>query len=246
MNSRIEDRNEYIKNNGYRGKYENPAYHNGSFAGILVFMNMFHAVTGPIAVNTWGIPLDSGRVMIVDPGGDVDRIIAYLGELNSQLAVIMCTHGHLDHLLAVPELARRFPEAEILIHSLDAAYLGPGARERHRSFFHALGAFNLVEPYLEEMPPATALLAEGDRIADTPWTVLHTPGHSPGSICLYNAETGVLVSGDTLFKSGFGRTDAPGGNWEHLEKSLARLRGLPGETLVLPGHGEITTIGNES
>jgi len=104
MNSRIEDRNEYIKNNGYRGKYENPAYHNGSFAGILVFMNMFHAVTGPIAVNTWGIPLDSGRVMIVDPGGDVDRIIAYLGELNSQLAVIMCTHGHLDHLLAVPEL----------------------------------------------------------------------------------------------------------------------------------------------
>lgn len=209
-------------------------------------MNIYHAITGPISVNTWGIPLDSGSLMIVDPGGDVEKIIAYIEEQNARLAVIVCTHGHLDHLLALPALHRRYPEAQIAIHPRDAAFLGTGAVARHRKFFNALGAFDMVEPYLEEMPPATALIAEGDRIADTPWQVFHTPGHSPGSVCLYHPEEKILVSGDTLFKDGFGRTDAPGGNWSDLEQSLARLRTLPEDTLVLPGHGPQTTIGNET
>lgn len=208
-------------------------------------MNIFHAITGPISVNTWGIPLDSGSLMIVDPGGDVEKIIAHIEEQKAELAVIVCTHGHLDHLLALPALHRRFPDSHIAIHPLDAAFLGAGATARHRSFFNALGAFGMVEPYLEEMPPATMLIGDGDRIMDTPWQVLHTPGHSPGSVCLYHPEEGILVSGDTLFKDGFGRTDAPGGCWSDLEKSLARLRTLPEDTLVLPGHGPQTTIRSE-
>lgn len=208
-------------------------------------MNIFHAITGPISVNTWGIPLDSGRFMIVDPGGEVDKIIAYIEEQGSKLSVIVCTHGHLDHILALPALSRRYPDAQIAIHPRDAAFLGAGAAERHRVFFDALGAFGLVEPYLEEMPPANLLLSGESRLLDTPWQVLHTPGHSPGSVCLYHPDEKILISGDTLFKNGFGRTDAPGGNWSDLEKSLACLRTLPEETLVLPGHGPQTTIGNE-
>ncbi|HHU36402.1 MAG TPA: MBL fold metallo-hydrolase [Treponema sp.] len=209
-------------------------------------MKIFHAITGPISVNTWGIPLDSRRVMIVDPGGAVEKIIAYVEAQEAELAVILCTHGHLDHLLALPALAKRFPKAQIVIHSLDSSFLGPGARTLHKDFFRALGAFEMIEPYLEELPPATCFLAEGDYIVDSPWKVLHTPGHSPGSICAYHSDEGILLSGDTLFRSGCGRTDAPGGCWNDMEDSLTRLKTLPPETQVLPGHGPKTTIGRES
>lgn len=209
-------------------------------------MNVFHAITGPISVNTWGVPLDSRRVMIVDPGGAVEKIIAYVEAQEAELAVILCTHGHLDHLLALPALARRFPEAGIAIHSLDAHFLGSGAIDLHRDFFKALGAFEIIEPYLEELPAASCILEDGVTIAGSSWEIIHTPGHSPGSICAYNPREGILLSGDTLFSNGCGRTDAPGGSWPDLEASLTRLKTLPPETKVLPGHGPTTTIGRES
>lgn len=208
-------------------------------------MNIFHAVTGPLSVNTWGIPLDSGRIMIVDPGGAPEQIIAYLEEHDCRHLIILCTHGHLDHILAIPALVRRFPDSDIVIHHLDSGFLGADALDRHRSLFSSIGAIPFFEQYMEPLPAATILVNDGDAIADSAWQVMHTPGHSMGSICLYNKEENILVSGDTLFNGGFGRTDLSGGNWNDLEESLGRLRTLPGETTVLPGHGAQTRIRNE-
>ena len=104
----------------------------------------------------------------------------------------------------------------------------------------------MVRRYREQLPAATLMLQDGQSPAGMDgWTVLHTPGHSPGSICLYNADSKILIAGDTLFNAGFGRTDAPGGSDEELERSLRRLSALPGETLVIPGHGARTSIERE-
>jgi glyoxylase-like metal-dependent hydrolase (beta-lactamase superfamily II) len=93
------------------------------------------------------------------------------------------------------------------------------------------------------MPSPTRLLAEGDTIG--PFTVLHLPGHTPGSVGFFRESEGALFSGDTLFRDGSGRTDLPGGNSNHLEESLHRLMAMDADILVYPGHGEATTIGAE-
>lgn len=216
-------------------------------------MKITQLVTGPLSVNTWCIFLDSRRVVVVDPGGDADLIIAHLEETASSPVCFLLTHGHFDHMIALPELARTWPGAPIAIHRADSAFLGEGALERHYGFFTELGAGPMVRRYGEELPQATSFLEEGKPVAlpglaegALPgWSVIHTPGHSPGSICLYNSAEGILISGDTLFNSGFGRTDAPGGSFDLLSQSLTRLFKLPPETRVLPGHGAQTTIGRE-
>jgi len=214
-------------------------------------MKITHLVTGPLSVNTWIIPLDSLRMMVVDPGGDADSIIAHLAGRESVPALIVLTHGHFDHLIALPALKRAFPAVDIAMHAADGLFLGPGALARHHDFFTDLGAGSMIRRYREELPAATIELADGKEIvlADgtvlSDWQVLHTPGHSPGSVCLYSKTQKTLVSGDTLFNSGFGRTDAAGGSMTELEASLSRLFALPADTLVLPGHGSSTTIGQE-
>lgn len=217
-------------------------------------MKITQLVTGPLSVNTWFIELDLARVVVVDPGGDADLIIAHLAERGVEPALFLLTHGHFDHVIALPELARAWPRVPIAIQPDDASSLGPGAIARHRAIFAALGGESLVDAYSAELPPATVSLEDGKPIIlpGTPetviqgWVVMHTPGHSPGSVCLYNAAEGVLVSGDTLFCAGYGRTDLEGGDSGELFRSLNRLFALPPRTLVLPGHGERTTIGDES
>jgi len=214
-------------------------------------MNISQLVTGPLSVNTWCVPLDSRRMMVVDPGGDADSIIAHISARDSTVALILLTHGHFDHMIGLPALARAWPEASIAIHGDDAVWLGDGALARHYAFFAELGAGSVVSRYKDELPEATQLLAEGQPLAvgvgETVdgWTVMHTPGHSPGSVCLYNEAEHTLIAGDTLFKAGYGRTDASGGDYAALADSLSRLFKLPAETLVLPGHGGTTTIGKE-
>lgn len=207
-------------------------------------MNITQLVTGPLGVNTWCIPFDTQRMMIVDPGGNADSIIAHLQEHQMTGGMIFLTHGHFDHLMAVPELVRAFPGIPIAIHPDDAGFLGDGAMERHLSLFTAIGGEALVRQYREILPPATLLL-EADTEIIPGWRVLHTPGHSPGSVCLYDAAEHTLIAGDTLFNAGFGRTDIPGGDFEELKKSIGILSRLPPDTVVLPGHGARTTIGNE-
>ncbi len=200
-------------------------------------------VVGPLSENVWCVPVGEGRVMLVDPGGEASSIISYLGAAGLRISSVVCTHGHFDHIAALPAIARAFPDARILAHPDDASWFGPGAISRHHDFFGLIGAGNYIRRYREEVPSLTGTMIEGDVVDG--WTVMHTPGHSPGSVCLYNGATGTLVAGDTLFRGGWGRTDSPGGDPVAMERSLARLFALPDDTVVLPGHGESTTVGRE-
>jgi glyoxylase-like metal-dependent hydrolase (beta-lactamase superfamily II) len=158
---------------------------------------------------------------------------------------ILLTHGHFDHIAAVPGLARAYPGPVIAIHQADAEYLGPGSYNVHyRSFSAAAGDAAYVDALWEDMPPPDLTLREGDCVG--PFTILHLPGHTPGSIALWDKEAKNLFSGDTLFRAGYGRTDLPGGNEARLIESLKRLFAMDAGIKVYPGHGPVTTIGQEA
>ncbi|MBN1617420.1 MAG: MBL fold metallo-hydrolase [Spirochaetales bacterium] len=198
---------------------------------------------GPLAVNTWFVFNTDGSAMVIDPGVSADSIIAHLKQNAIEALSIVLTHGHLDHITAIAELTSQYPSAKVYCHRDDAFFLGEGAVERHRSFFEQIGADFVSRFIPEHIPQADEFLEEGQTLGE--FTILHTPGHSPGSVCLYAPSEQVLFSGDTLFNAGWGRTDSPGGSDAALFESLTRLSKLPGQTRVLCGHGEDTTIARE-
>jgi len=207
--------------------------------------NIIKLTVGPIAANCWIYPFDDGSAAIIDPGDEADLIISAL--LKSQLKpkYILLTHGHFDHICAVPYIATTFQgKVKIAIHSQDSEYLGPGSLNVHReSMRAAIGDTSLLDMSWSEMPPADILLEDGGVIGS--FTVLHLPGHTPGSAAFWDKEAGVLFSGDTLFAGGYGRTDLPGGDSSALSASLHRLSEMDGNIEVYPGHGHTTTIERE-
>jgi glyoxylase-like metal-dependent hydrolase (beta-lactamase superfamily II) len=179
---------------------------------------------------------ESGDALIIDPGDSADEIYAVVSGTGLTVRGIVNTHCHTDHILANGELKDRF-HCPLMIHEADA----PGLTDP------TMNLATLVGYRGPTSPPADRLLRDGDEITfgEITFQVIHTPGHTPGCICLYTP--GVLMSGDTLFASGIGRTDFPGGNYEQILDSIRRrLMILPPETQVYPGHGPSTTIGRES
>jgi glyoxylase-like metal-dependent hydrolase (beta-lactamase superfamily II) len=175
--------------------------------------------------------LDTSDAVLIDPGSNgEERIRSELGNHGLKLKCIINTHGHGDHISS----NRRF-EAPIYIHRLDADFL-------ENSELNLSATFGLTI----KSPPASRLLEEGDiiKIGNLELKVIHTPGHTPGSICLLT--NGAVFTGDTLFMGGVGRTDFPYGSEEQLINSTKqKLLILEDETVIYPGHGPMSTIGKE-
>jgi glyoxylase-like metal-dependent hydrolase (beta-lactamase superfamily II) len=206
-----------------------------------------HVTVGDIATNCWIYSLGS-ICAVIDPGADADRIIALLARIRMRPSYILLTHGHFDHIAALPALYAAYasgPRPVIAIHALDQEYLGPASLQVHRrSFAAAAGNSDYVDALWEDMPAPDRLLEDGE--AAGPFTVIHLPGHTRGSAAFYDKSEGILFSGDTLFRGDYGRTDLPGGNAEEIRKSLGRLLAMDKNIKVYPGHGPATTIGEEA
>lgn len=192
--------------------------------------------TGPLEVNCYLVACPVSReAVVIDPGGDGPKIAAVIEEKDLRPTAIINTHGHFDHIGANAFLMSRCEGLRLYIHADDLPYLeSAGGHAEHWGM-----------PF-EDSPPPTDLLAGGEELRAGSLTldVMHTPGHSPGGVCLFMR--GHVFTGDTLFCGSIGRTDLPGGDHELLISSIrTKLLGLPGGTEVLPGHGPGTTIGRE-
>lgn len=193
-----------------------------------------HIEVGVMGVNCFLIGCEETKdALILDPGQDADWIMEVVEKGGWQIRYIVNTHGHYDHIGANKELQQR-TGAKILIHSADAQML----TDSNLNFSALLGQ-------AIESPPADHLLADGEIIEignSVRLKVIHTPGHSKGSISLY--QDGHLFSGDTLFTYGIGRTDFPGGSYETIMDSIKnKLMQYPDDTKVYPGHNVFSTIG---
>jgi hydroxyacylglutathione hydrolase len=197
---------------------------------------------GPLAANCVIVGDEQTRqAMVVDPGYEPERILKGLADLELRCILVVNTHAHLDHVGANAAVVRR-TGAPLRQHNADhPLYAALDAQAEWLVGIMGNPQAARIDADLAHGTP----LAVGGRVA----TVLHTPGHSPGSVCLLfdsKDEAPLLLAGDTLFAGGVGRTDLPGGDWEQLLSSLrTHILPLDDRTRVIPGHGPETTIGRE-
>lgn len=200
---------------------------------------MIHEIipVGPLQCNCSIIGDEASReAMVIDPGDDIQDVLAILRKHNLQVKQIVITHAHIDHVGGAMKL-RAATGAPILLNQNDYALLK---------------MLDMQAAWIGMPSPGTVAIdrsitsgesvSAGSLVAN----VFHTPGHTEGSICLYFPEQKKLIAGDTLFAGSIGRTDLPGGDTQKILRSLHNVvLALPDETVVVPGHGELTTIGNE-
>lgn len=170
---------------------------------------------------------------VIDPGAETEKILALIEREMLLPQAVVLTHGHADHVGAVADLLSHF-HIPLWLHEADE-------KELHSQVNRELAAmFGIMLP-----PAANRLLVDNETIgaADLQLKVIHSPGHTPGSILLYGE--GLLFTGDTLFKDDVGRTDLPGGDGRQLQGSLDKIRKFPAATIILPGHGEISNLEQE-
>jgi len=191
-------------------------------------------VVGRLEVNCYLVSSGSGsEALIVDPGDEFERIQEAIESRGSEPRYVVFTHAHYDHVCAVGELKSAYNVTLLMHEDEDLTY-------RQTTETCVSWGFDR-----KDFPPADRLVRDGDslELGATSFRVIHTPGHTPGGICLYGA--GILFSGDTLFPGSVGRTDLPGGDSRRLRESLLKILTLPAETLIRSGHGPGTTLGRE-
>jgi len=195
-------------------------------------------VVGLFQENCWIVgSRRRGEAVVIDPGDEPEEILALARDMGVKITRVLASHAHLDHIMVAREIVEA-TGAPFLLHAGDlriAEYMPEAARQW-------LGR-EVAPP-----PPIDAFPVDGQdiEVAGVTLRVIHTPGHTPGSISLYAADAHLLFSGDTLFRESIGRTDLPGGDTETILQSIRqRLYALPDDTRVLPGHMQETTIAYE-
>jgi hydroxyacylglutathione hydrolase len=176
------------------------------------------------------------EAIVVDPGGDISKITEILDKHALKVKAIVITHGHIDHVAAAAEL-KALTQAPIYMNTKDQEQLDMREMQANWIGIAIPGAVEIDAPAVD----GTVL-----ALGTTSFHVIHTPGHTQGSLCLWIPEENKLVAGDTLFRDSIGRTDLPGGDGRQILSSIkTRLLDLPEEAVVIPGHGESTTLGRE-
>lgn len=175
--------------------------------------------------------------LIIDAGLEAEELIDLLKKNQLNPVAVVLTHGHIDHIGGVAILRECYPDIKVYIHKLDAEML----TEAHSNLSILAGEQFSTEP--------AEVIIEDESVIDEAGIqlqVLHTPGHTPGGICLYSQDEGAVFTDDTLFAESIGRTDFPKGSMSELLKSIKdKLLSLPDDTVVFPGHGPVTTLGRE-
>lgn len=198
-------------------------------------MNQLHIETLPVGlleVNCYVVWPDGGaQCLIIDPGGDGDMVVDTIRQLGLEAAAVLLTHAHVDHIGGVKDVATAL-SIPVYVHAADRElYLSPA-----NALLPWLPAVTGLPEPVDALPPF-----DGMGVKE-----IHTPGHTPGGVCYYVEEADVLFAGDTLFCGSIGRADLPGGEMGTLLESIrAKLLTLPASTVVYPGHGPTTTIGDE-
>lgn len=198
-------------------------------------MQLKHYVLGLFGTNGYlAYGEEEGRCVLVDPADGGEHLVQELKREGLTPAAVLLTHGHYDHILAVPALQKEWPDLPVYCHPLDVPQATSEYDPDMRQTFPTVAAFANLRP-----------LAEGQTLTEAgiTFTVLHTPGHTPGSVVFLAGD--VMFSGDVLFYESIGRTDFEGGSDADMAASLRRLRDLPGDYHVLPGHDSFTVLSHE-
>jgi glyoxylase-like metal-dependent hydrolase (beta-lactamase superfamily II) len=191
-------------------------------------MKIEKIVVGPLQTNCY-LLWDKTQTTIIDPGAEPEKIFSLIA---SPVSLIIATHGHPDHIGALWAIKHEFPKAKFLIHQAELPILKEAAR----------GAQEVLSWKIREPPLPDKFLKKGKfSVLGIQYSVIHTPGHSPGSVCLLGKDH--LFTGDTLFAQGYGRTDFSLGNKQEMIQSLKKLAQLPKNLTIYPGHGPATSLG---
>ena len=177
---------------------------------------------------------DNGHALIIDPSASAASILRRLQEDGCTPDAIILTHGHFDHIMSIDTLRQAEPDLRVYIHQDDAAMLTDGKKNAFALFFGQDRVWNQADVLLEEGQTVTVGNAE--------FHVIHTPGHSPGSICLLCESEGVMITGDTLFADNIGRCDLWEGSYSVMRQTLQRLRTYDGSLTIYPGHGDTNQL----
>lgn len=194
-------------------------------------MKITRILVGDLRANCYIIETKNKNAAAVDPGGDFERIKAFLDSNGLVLKKILLTHGHFDHIGAVAQAAKEYG-AQVYIHRQDSSML----KDRIENLADAVGGYEFIPVDKYDT------VEDGDviKLDELEFQVIHTPGHTKGGVCYKCGNS--LFTGDTLFKLSMGRTDFPGGSLEEMYDSLKRLADLEGNYDVYPGHNETSTL----